>query len=588
MSTRWCLNDLYKGFDAPEFLADFEAAKEEIVRFTKWAEDNFKTMDNAGEKLVEGINAINEGSRIMVKLGTFAMLVRSVDDDNQDAKKYGDMLRVSFADMAKPRVMFEAYVGKVEDLDGLINAHPVLKEHEFILREIKSKNKYLLSQGEEVVFAKLKNTGSSAWNDMKEQLTATMKIPVVVDGEEKVLPLPAVRNLAFSTNPQTRKDAYEAEMKAYESVEKAVAGALNAIKGEALTAVAMRGYDSPLHMTLENSRMEQATLDSMISAMEDFLPSFRRFYKKKAEILGHKNGLPWYDIMASTSEVDMKFTLEEGRKFCLDNFYKFSQKMGDFTKHAFDNHWVDSEVREGKRGGAFCMGVHSIGQSRIMENFNGTFSNVTTTAHEFGHAYHNLCLKDKTALNSTYTMPIAETASNFCESIVIDAALAEADEKTKRAILEQDLSDSMQVIVDIYSRFLFEKRLFEARANGSLSVDEINDLMLQAQKDAYGDGLDQDVLHKYMWINKPHYYYVDRNFYNFPYAYGLMFSKGLYAQYLEQGEAFLEKYDNLLAATGSASLEEVGDMAGINVRKKDFWVSSLKLIDSKLDEFCKL
>lgn len=588
MNMRWCLDDLYMGFDTPEFLADFEAVKKEIARFAGWAEESFANMDRAGEKLTECINTMNNNSRIIGRLMTFAMLTRSVDDNNQEAKKYGDMLRVALADMAKPRVMFETYVGQVADLDKLIDAYPVLKEHEFILREIKSKNKYLLPQGEEVLFAKLKNTGSSAWNDMKEQLTATMKIPVIVEGEERILPLPAIRNLAFSTNPETRKAAYEAEMKSYEDVEKAVAGALNAIKGEALTNVALRGYDSPLHMTLENSRMEQGTLDAMISAMVDFLPSFRRFYKKKAEILGHKNGLPWYDIMASISEVDMKFTLEEGRKFCLDNFYKFSQKMGDFTKHAFDNNWVDSEVREGKRGGAFCMGLHSIGQSRIMENFNGTFSNVTTTAHEFGHAYHNLCLKDKTSLNASYTMPIAETASNFCESIVIDAALAGADEKTKAAILEQDLADSMQVIVDIYSRFLFENRLFEARAKGPLSVDEINDLMLQAQKDSYGDGLDPDVLHKYMWINKPHYYYVDRNFYNFPYAYGLMFSKGLYAQYLEQGESFLEKYDNLLAATGSASLEEVGDMAGIDVRKKDFWVSSLKLIESKLDEFCKL
>jgi len=407
MSARWCLNDLYKGFDAPEFLADIETAKKDIAAFSAWADENFATMDRAGEKLVECINIINNNSRILGKLMSFAMLTRSVDDGNQDAKKYGDMLRVAFAEATKPRVMFEAYIGQVEDLDGLIAAHPVLKEHEFILNEIKSKNKYLLNQGEEVVFAKLKNTGSSAWNDMKEQLTATMKIKVMVEGEEKVLPLPAVRNLAFDTNPKTRKDAYEAEMASYATVDKAVAASLNAIKGEVLTTVALRGYNSPLHMTLANSRMEQGTLDAMISAMVDFLPSFRRFYKKKAEILGHKKGLPWYDIMAPTSEVNMKFTLEEGRKFVLDNFYKFSQKMGDFTKHAFDNNWVDSEVREGKRGGAFCSGMHAIGQSRIMENFNGTFSNVTTTAHEFGHAYHNLCLKDKSFMNAGYTMPIA-------------------------------------------------------------------------------------------------------------------------------------------------------------------------------------
>ena len=585
---RWCLNDLYTGFDSPEFLADFNAAGGRIAEFTKWAEENFVSMDNASAKLVEYIGMVNQNSKSLIKMIIYSMLVKSVDDNNLDAKKYGDQLRVMFAGLTKPQVMFAAYVGKIDDLEAVINSHDTLKEHAFILREQKAKNKYLLSEQEEVVFANLKTTGSSAWEDMKNQQTATMRIKVTVEGEEKELPLPAVRNLAYDANPETRKAAYLAEMAAYKDVDKACAAALNAIKGEALTAVRLRGYDSPLDMTLKNSRMQKETLDAMISAMEDFLPSFRRYFKKKAQKLGHKNGLPWFDLVAPTGEVNMKFTLEEGRKFVLDNFYKFSKRLGDFTKHAFDNNWVDSEVREGKTGGAYCMGLHSIGQSRILENFNGTFSNVTTTAHEFGHAYHNLCLKDVSSMNATYTMPIAETASNFCETIIIDAALENADQKTKEAILEQDLSDAMAVIIDIYSRYLFETRLFEARAKGSLSVAEINELMKQAQIDAYGDGIDPEYLHEYAWLNKPHYYFVDRNFYNFPYAYGLMFSKGLYAQYLEKGQEFVDKYDALLTATGSASLEEVGDMAGIDVRKKDFWVSSLKLIDAKLNEFCTL
>ena len=582
----WNLDDLYLSFESPEFLADFEGVKQDIADLTKWAMENFTNMDNPAEKLVSFINrqnAYKRGSKLMI----FSMLHSAADTDNLAAKKYVGLLQMEFAQMAQPSVLFRSFVGKLDNLQELIDANPVLKEHEYILSEIKRKNRYLLSEKEEVLFAKMRTTGSSAWNEMKEALCATLMIPVVVEGEEKVLPLSALRNLAYDANQETRKAAYEAELKGYEQVERAVAAALNAIKGEVLTNVAMRGYESPQHMTLVESRMDKETLDAMIGAMEDFLPSFRRYFKKKAELLGHKNGLPWYDIFAPVGKVEMKFTYEEACDFILENFYKFSKRLGDFTKFGIENGWVDWPMRKGKRGGAFCMNIHAIGQSRVLLNFDGSFSNVTTFAHEFGHAYHGDCLKDKTSMNSSYTMPIAETASNFCETIVFNAAVKNANEDEKFVLLEGAISDALQVIVDIYSRYLFENRLFEARAKGPLSVEEIKELMVQAQKDAYGDGLDHEYLHPYMWINKPHYYFADRNFYNFPYAYGMMFSQGLYAQYLIEGESFVQKYDELLAATGSASLEQVGDLAGIDVRKKDFWVNSLKLVEERIDEFCK-
>ena len=585
MDMRWSLDDLYTSFESAEFLADFETAKKEVADFSEWAEKAFASPDDAVTKLETYLKRINNSKEIK-KLSSYTFLVRSVDEDNEPAKKYSDLLRGLMADMAKPSVLFKVFTAKIPNLDELVAVSPILKEHEFILRETVEQSKYLLSEKEEIAIAKMRITGSAAWADMKDMLLAIMKIPVTVEGEEKVLPLPAIRNLAHDANAETRKAAYFAEMKAYEDVEKAAAAALNAIKGEVLTQVALRCYDSPLHMTLANSRLEKETLDAMISAMEDFLPSFRRYYKKKAQLLGHSGALPWYDLFAPAAKVKMNFTYQEAIDFTLEHFYTYSKEMGDFTKKAFEDRWVDAEVREGKRGGAFCSNLHVISQSRVMLNFDGSFSNVTTMAHEFGHAYHGYCLNDASYLNTSYTMPIAETASTFCETIITDAAIKKADADEKFAILEAELSDALQVIVDIYSRFLFESRFFEKRQGGSLSVEEINDLMLQAQKDAYGDGLDHNCLHKYMWINKVHYYYAERNFYNFPYAYGLLFAKGLYAQYLTEGASFPEKYNKLLAATGSASLEAVGDMAGIDVRKKEFWTKSLKLIENKVDEFC--
>ena len=585
MDMRWRLDDLYVGFDSPKFLADFETATKEVADFGQWAEEAFASLDDAGSKIEAYLNRVNDSVEFK-KLFAFAFLTRSVDEHDEAAKKYSDLLRGLMADMAKPSVLFKAYVANVPNLEELIAGSAVLGEHAFLLREAVEQNKYLLSEKEEIAIAKMRITGSQAWADMKDMLLAVMKIPVMIDGEEKLLPLPAVRNLAYDANATTRKAAYDAEMKAYEDVERAAAASLNAIKGEVLTQVGLRGYESPLHMTLVNSRLQGDTLAAMISAMEDFLPSLRRYYKKKAQMLGHSGSLPFYDLFAPAAKVKMKFTYQEAIDFCLEHFGAYSTEMAEFTKQAFADGWVDAEVREGKRGGAFCANLHMIKQSRVVLNFDGSFSDVTTMAHEFGHAYHGYCLNDAAYLNTAYTMPIAETASTFCETIVTDAAIKKASADEKVAILEAELSDALQVIVDIYSRYLFESRFFEARKGGSLSVEEINNLMLGAQKDAYGDGLDHNCLHKYMWINKVHYYYAERNFYNFPYAYGLLFAKGLYAQYLTDGASFPEKYNKLLAATGSNTLEAVGDLAGIDVRKKDFWVQSLKQIEAKVDEFC--
>jgi len=585
MDMRWNLDDLYTSFESDEFLRDFELAKQEVKDRNSWAKENLKSSENAMQKLEMFINRGNE-FKLFQKIGSYANLAGSVDDENEAAKKYLDIFRTELADLAVSEVMFNSFVGSLSNLQELIDASPILKEHEFMLTEIMKNNKYMLSEKEEIILAKYRTTGSMAWSNMRNQITSTLKIDVMVEGEEKSLPLTAVRNLAYSANAQTRKAAYFAEQQGYEEVEKPTAAALNSIKGEALTNVKLRGYKDALDMTLVNYKMQKETLDAMLSSMESFLPSFRRFYKKKAQILGHSGSLPFYDIFAPVGKVDLTFSYAEAKDFIIENFNIYSKEMGDFARHAFDNNWLDVEVRDGKRGGAFCHNLHSIGQSRIMSNYDGSFSNLTTLAHELGHAYHGYCLKNVPFLKSSYSMPIAETASTFCETLITDAAIKNADKEQAFAILQEQISDSLQVIVDIYSRFVFESNLFAKRESGPLSVSEINELMLSAQIKAYGDGLDKEYLHKYMWINKPHYYAAHNNFYNFPYAYGLLFSLGLYAQYLKEGKGFVPKYNELLAATGSNTLEKIGDLAGIDVRKSDFWNLSLKLVEEKVDKFC--
>ena len=222
-----------------------------------------------------------------------------------------------------------------------------------------------------------------------------------------------------------------------------------------------------------------------------------------------------------------------------------------------------------------------------MSNFDGSFSGLTTLAHELGHGYHGHCLKNESFLNSDYPMPLAETASIFCETLIINAAMKSSTENEAYTILENSIQSDAQVIVDIYSRFLFESELFKKRKDSSLSVEELKDIMLKAQKESYGDGLDPDQLHPYMWACKPHYYYADFNFYNFPYAFGLLFAKGLYAEYLKTGKPFIEKYDKLLKETGKNTITNVTTMMGIDIQSPDFWKSSLELTAKDIEKFIR-
>ncbi|MEA4825475.1 MAG: M3 family oligoendopeptidase [Clostridium sp.] len=588
MSSRWKLDRLYTSFDSKEFKEDMEKCRQYIAELNSWVDESIANYSDPKRKLEDYIGFSTKILEISTKLLAYSQLTLSVDTKNAKAMASLESVEAGLSELAEPHAKFEKWISGIQDFDSIIKSSNLLMEHKFYLENIVEKSKYLLSDKEELVIAKMKNTGSSAWTKLKDLITSTLLVEIEVDGENKKLPLSLVRNMAYDKNSSVRKRAYEAELKAYKNIEDTAAACLNGIKGEVITLDKLRGYKSPLDETLLNSRIDEETLNAMLTAMKESFPSFRKFYKRKGELLGNKNGLPFYDLFAPVGEGNMNFNYDEAKKFIIENFRSFSDRLADFAQRAFEEEWIDSEPREGKVGGAFCENIHPIGESRIMCNFSGSFSDVVTIAHELGHGYHGECLKDETILNSNYPMPIAETASTFCETIIKRAAIKNASKEEAFTILESEISDSGQVIVDIYSRFLFESELFKRRESGSLNTEQLKEIMINAQKEAYGDGLDFSYLHPYMWVVKPHYYYANTNFYNFPYAFGLLFSKGLYSEYLKRGKTFIKDYDNLLSVTGKNNLVDVAKLMDIDLHSVDFWRSSLKLIEDDINKFVNL
>ena len=431
--------------------------------------------------------------------------------------------------------------------------------------------------------ARMGMSGGDAWSDLQSYLTST----VPVSYRDTTTNLSAIRNLAYDPDPQVRKDAYEAELACYDRIKDSVAFALNSIKLETISECKLRGYESPLACTLKGSRLEKATLDAMLEAMDEYAPKFWQYLKAKAKALGHENGLPWYDLFAPMGKSSTTFTTQQARDYLVELFASFDEELSQMVARAFDEAWIDFYPRDGKRGGAFCAGVKCIGQSRILTNFDGSFSDVVTLAHELGHAFHNQCIRDHKALNQRYTMPVAETASTFNECVIMASAISRAaDKDEKLALIESQLQDATQIICDIYSRFRFEAAVFANREEKFMNADTLCDMMLDAQKKSYGDGLDHDALHPFMWVCKSHYY--GPIFYNFPYAFGGLFARGLYACYEKEGADFVPKYKKLLFTTPVASCEDTAKVADLDLTDKNFWRAALQTIADQIDMFCAL
>lgn len=586
---RWSLDDYYPSFESGEFLEDIKKLERlisliENIELPPPADMPVAERASLAEKVLRQKAEISE---LVGRLMSFCSLTLSVETANKTALSFQQKLQQKLLKLTKPSVRFQLWLSDVNDLEELLKHSDYLKEIKFYLVEMIKYSRYLLSEQEENILSRMSLTGSTAWSRMKGYIESQHLVELEVNGKKDLYPLPVIRNFAYDNDADLRKKAYLAEIASYEQIAYPVNSALNAIKGEVLQKADLRGYDSVLEMTLLNSHLEERTLDTMLAVIKEYLPEFRKYLRHKAKLLGHENGLPFYDLFAPIGKIEKQYTFAEARKFVVSNFRKFSDKLADFAEHAFANNWIDAEPRQGKRGGAFCSTCHAIKQSRILANFTGGLGNVTTLAHELGHAYHGTCLKDELPQNTHYSMPVAETASIFAETIVKDAITQSAEGDAKLAILETKLMEATQVIVDIYSRYLFESNFIAERQNGDVSLERTKELMLKAQKDAYGEGLDPQFLHPYMWLCKPHYYYSGANFYNFPYAFGQLFAQGLYAIYLKDKDSFVTKYDAILRETGRNDITGVAAFAGIDINDKEFWKGSLDLIKAEIEEYLK-
>ena len=579
----WDLTILYNGFDTEEYKNDMTKMEGLVAEYSALAAE-INTLTPA-ELVVKYVKLSEAFSELVEKLAIYASLRTSANTrDNEAASMLGRIMSITSA-TAAPTAIIEKAISEIDNLEQVIDSTPELAEFKYLVMNIKRDSKYLLSDKEENILSRLDISGASAWSDLHSNLTSG--VAVEYNGEK--ITLSSVRNLAYSPDAEVRKAAYESELACYDKIKDAVALALNSIKLQVLTECELRGYESPLDKSLYQSRMKRSTLEALLTAMREYLPAFHKYLRAKAKALGHEGALPWYDLFAPMGKSDKTYTVDEAKDYLLEIFGGFDTELHDMVKTAFENRWIDFFPREGKVGGAFDCGVPSAKQSRVLTNFDGSFSDIVTLAHELGHSFHDRQVFAHSVINQGYSMPVAETASTFNEVLVMETAIARATEKEEKiALIESQLMDACQIICDIYSRFLFEASVFENRPMEVLSPDRMCELMLIAQKSAYGDGLDHNVLHPYMWLCKGHYYSGGLSFYNYPYAFGGLFARGLYAKYKKEGKPFVDTYKAMLRATSITDVEECALIAGVDLTDPDFWRTGLKSISDRIDELCDL
>jgi oligoendopeptidase F len=592
---RWDVSTIFPSLESPEFDAGFTDVVRRVNDLAAIFDElgverprsaptgDTATGDTATIAAVERvITALNETIAPYRTLSSYIYSFVATDSRNTLAQARQSELQRQSVRLAQLRTRFTAWIGAM-DVEALIARSHVARDHAFTLREAHTTAARLMSPEEEALATELNVSGGAAWAKLHSTLTSQITAPIELDGETREVTMSMLRTLAFNHDRAIRRRGYDAELAAWERNAAPLAAALNSIKGQVNTLTRNRGWPSALDSALFDARIDRATLDAMLTAARESFPDWRRYLHAKAHALGLKR-LAWYDLFAPVGGSGRPWNFAEGETFVVQQFGAYSPRLSAFAARAFAQRWIDAEPRPGKEDGAFCMPIWR-DESRVMANFKPSFDGVSTLAHELGHGYHNLLLATRTMLQRETPMTLAETASIFCETIIKHAALADAQPAEQIELLEASLQGQCQVVVDITSRFLFEQAVFERRRERELSIQEMCELMLQTQRDTYGDGLDETALHPYMWAVKSHYYSPSRSYYNFPYMFGLLFGLGLYARYQQDPDSFRARYDDLLSSTGQADAATLAARFGINIRSADFWRASLDIIRADIARF---
>lgn len=587
----WELEQFFPGgSQSPELESHLKELEADIQRFAEEL-PSVPVPETAAdiEPLVAIVETLQRMSERLTQASAFSGCLVAQNVDDSRARIVGARIRGLGASLdASLTTLDEKLLAVPEDVWEAFLAHKAIAPVAFSLSERRRRAQERMAPDKEALAVELGVEGYHAWGQLYNLVSGKIRVPVEEDGQEMKLSVGQAANRMSDPDRETRRRVFEAYEQAWAEQADILSSTLNNLAGYRLTLYKYRGWDSVLKEPLDYNRMSEATLHAMWSAVEKGKGKLLDYFNKKAALLGLEK-LSWFDLNAPVGDTNPpKIPYDEAAEFIVEQFERFSPRLRDLAVTAFNDGWIEAEDRPGKGAGGFCTSFPLSKQSRIFLTYGGRPSSVDTIAHELGHAYHFHVLKDLPPLARRYPMNLAETASTLGEMVVSDGALrAASDPRQRLSLLDNRLNRAAAFMMDIHARFLFETGFYEARRRGALSVDELNERMEAAQRQAFLDGLDR--FHPLFWASKLHFHITYAPFYNFPYTFGFLFSAGIYARREQMGDAFPQVIDNLLMDTGRMTAEDIASKhLGVDLTTEEFWSDAVNHVLTDVDDFVRL
>ncbi len=585
LEQRWDLDVFFPGGSkSPQFAEFLQSLEQDLQKAAQVVAD-------LGESLPDWLTAINLVQDLGKRLRHASAFVACLNAQNvkdTDAQVLtGRVQQLNAANASVLTSLDEKISALPEEKWNQLLAEPELGPIAFNLQERRLRASQMLPPEQEKLVNSLSVNGYHGWSQLYNLVAGNLVIPVEHEGKTLHLSAGQAANWMSHADRNVRQHVFERWEQAWASIADSCALALNNLAGYRLNLYAARRWENVLQEPMEQNRMRLETLEAMWSAVESRRPRLVQYLERKRELLGLP-GLSWHDVNAPLGSSDTRLTYDQAAAFIVDQFDKFDPEMAQIAIKAFKERWIESEDRPGKRAGGFCTSFPVAKQSRIFVTFSGTMGNLATLAHELGHCYHQHLMNELPPMAQRYAMNVAETASTFAELITMDAAAdAATDEKERLSLIDDKMQRAVALLMNIQCRFLFETRFYEERKQGMVSVSRLNELMVEAQKEAFADSLSE--YHPHFWASKLHFYNTNVPFYNFPYTFGYLFSAGVYRQAKEEGAAFRSKYAALLQDTGRMRVEDLAMRhLGVDISKPEFWQGAIDFVTADLEEFLRL
>jgi oligoendopeptidase F len=590
---RWELDSIFPGGSKSKEFAEFRnTISKDLVKLGKSLDKLPKKLNN--ESITKWAKWILDLQKIYENLhlaGAFSSCLTSQNVNDDEALKIEAEIDEQYSRWGIMKASLESFSIKQANKEWQkLMAKKGIADVSFYLNEMRDKAKMKMSEPLEKLAIELSVNGYHAWNRLYDKMAGDLRVPIEQNGQKKEISLGQNAPKMSDPDRNVRRDAFQKLVTAWESRANLAAMTLNSQAGFRLSIYKNRGWDSPLFEPLLNARMKRETLEAMWDAVVKGRPKLGAYINAKKKLLGIDK-FCWYDQDAPLGKSAKTFSFDEAGDFIVEHIRSFSDEMGTFTRNALDKRWIEAEDRSGKAGGGWCSRIPIRKESRIFMTFTGNFNGLGTLAHELGHAYHGFVLKDSAPFSSIYPMNLAETASIFNELRVTDAAFDNAvDYDEKLMLSDQKLQSALSFLSNIHTRFLFDSRFYEERKQGIVNRERLNEIMIEAQKEAFFGILDdKDGYHPLFWASKMHFFITGAPFYNYPYTFGYLFANGVYDRAIKEGKSFAASYRNLLADTGRMTTEEVAKKhLGVDLTKPDFWRDAVSRVLANVDPFVKL